>query len=85
VIASDIGGVVIGNLAFLKARIPDAGATAVFTRSALDLEARGRYAPYEIAPQCSNRRKFHRVLPLVIRGLYYGAVAWKHPLPLRAA
>ena len=38
-VAGDIAGVVVGDFAFLAARVPDAGAAAVFARRALDLKA----------------------------------------------
>ena len=39
VVAGDVAGVVVGDLAFLAVGVPDAGAAAVFARRALDLKA----------------------------------------------
>ena len=57
VVAGDVAGVLVGDLALLAVGVPDTGPAAVFARRAFDLKARGRYAPDEIAPQRSDRRE----------------------------
>ena len=76
-IAGDVAGVVVGDLALLAVGVPDAGPAAVLARRALDLEARGRHAPDEIAPQSPKRWILRRLAPLRFCR-WTGAAAWKH-------
>src|SRR5664280_29186 len=82
VIAGDVAGVVVGDLALLAMRIPDTEPAAVFAHRALDLKTRGRHPPDEIAPQPRERRILRRLAPLRFCR-WTGAAAWKHESFLR--
>ena len=57
VIAGHVTGIVIGDRASLPVRVPYTGAAAVLAGRALDLKARGGYAPDKIAPYPPDRKR----------------------------
>ena len=79
-VAGDVAGVLVGDLALQAVGIPDAKPPAVLARRALDLKCRRRYAPDEVAPQsrrrwkprgCASSRRNTRML------------CWNHRSPLQ--